>query len=123
MGLDDYFVLLSQDSANPVAAASAINISVVEEDPDTFEYTRYTFIGWLGVEVAERVGPLVTEGLIRLGASKVHWHSFNADYMGEWYLDLVTPTNLSAASSARVMSALSGLIFLPGNAWNAVTLM
>ena len=97
---------------NPVAPESAINVFVNDRNYDDGDSEKLVFLGHVGKEIAERIGPLHTQGIIRVGISTVHWDTFNADFKGEWYIDIVIfvpSTGLAATQREQVVAAVQGL--------------
>ncbi len=84
-------VIVRRDTENPIAPESALNVYVAF-DYMFEESSGYIFLGRIAKEVAQYLGPLLSDGLVRIGISCTHWSTFTAAPNAEWYLDLVVFT-------------------------------
>ena len=111
---------------NPVAPESAINVFVVNEvkgEDGDFVREELVFLGHVGKEIAERIGPLMTQAVVRVGITQVHWDTFNTDFKGEWYIDIVLFVPLAGLEEAARVQVDDAIHGLPVAAYPAVRFM
>jgi len=55
----------------------------------------------------------MTQSVVRVGITKVHWDTFNADFKGEWFIDIVLFAPLAGLEEStrdQVDDAIHGLL-------------
>ena len=108
------WVSINRDLWNPVAPASALAVSVLETISHTGDPVGWTFLGRIEKDVAERLGPLITQGLIRLSAAHVHWDTYTTRFNSSWLIDvavLIRP-DIKEAALLQVQEAMAAIAHL-----------
>jgi hypothetical protein len=77
-------------------------------------YYYYLFFlqnDWVNIFITS--GPLVTDGLIRIGVHRAWWSTFTAEPLGEWDIDVAIMMNDSSteAQHTTIETALNELVY------------
>ena len=106
-GMTQYLTIIRRDVINPVAPDSALAVFVAKKNDDEL-IDGWVFLGRVGREFAEIIGPLVSSSIIRVGVARVHWHTYTRTPQSEWFIDLaiVVRDSTSEAQQSSIVDAV-----------------